>query len=88
MPAMAATFAQNIDPETVAMQARCAEVPMQRGGEVLRGLIETGLQIGKGRMARGEIIKGGVGGVAGIAFRLAPVMAGRVALFDHPAGLF
>ena len=88
MSAMAAAFAEDVDPETVAMQLRCAEVPVQGDGEVLGGLLEAGLQVGKGRMARGQVIQRGIGRVAGIAFSLSPVMAGRIALFDHPAGLF
>ena len=82
-----AAFGQDVDPEPVAFQLLVAQIEAQllaEGGDVL---VQRLFQIAEDRHPPGQVIQRGIGGVAGIAVRLAPLLPGLVIPGHHVAGL-
>ncbi len=81
-----AAFGQDVDPEAVEFEFSRAEVKgevARKGGDVFVQHLD---QILEDREAVGQVVEGGVGGVAGIAVFLAPVLARFIIVGDGDAG--
>ena len=78
MAGMRATFGQDVDPDVFEHQPPLAQVELQILGKIGHMGVELLHDFGEDRKAPGQVGQRGVGGIAGIAVLLAPVLPGRV----------
>ena len=78
MGGVIAAFGQDVDPEVFEHKLAVAQIELQILGEFCDVLVEAFNDVLKDRKAPRQVGERGVGGVTGIAFVLAPFLAGLV----------
>src|SRR5438874_1040201 len=86
MARMDAAALHDVDPQTVEPERLCEieGTVLRKGGDVAVQRLD---QIGEDRIALGQVVERGVGGVAAIAVRLGPSLAGAIILGERAAAM-